>query len=546
MRRIIVVVLLLALGGRSGFAKNYLTEHFMSADFDLNGMSVTFTPDGSENFYAVSATNITEFPVDNSEHTFVSGVGVYPYFRTATFPDKKISIYGTEYSSMQISQKGVISFFSSSETGDSYELNSTYPNLSTHFSKVRVALFWDYLLDLDYGGYVTYSTLKDRMVVTYNNVSSWSSYNVNCNAQCELFFDGRIRMSWLNCSQGSYYGTSSAYSVLVGLSDGSGYSSSFKEADFSWIMEDQDMDGLPDEWEELYFGEIVFGEPDDDFDGDGLDNLTEYQIGTDPSVEDTDGDSLSDGDEVQNGTNPLVYDEVDTDADDDGLSNDEETAAGTNPDDPDSDDDGLTDGDEVHTHSTNPLDSDSDDDGLSDGDEVNTYLTSPLNADSDADGLSDGDEVNTYSCDPMDSDSDDDGLKDGEEVGTYSSDPNKADSDEDGLLDAWEIAHGFDPAVADRDSDSDHDGHSNYSEYVAGTDANNSNSCFKAACQHESGQMMIHWNAAEGRSYSVEYAAQLGAGGFSTVTNGITYPCSNCVIQTRNNQGFYRVSVELQ
>lgn len=46
---------------------------------------------------------------------------------------------------------------------------------------------------------------------------------------------------------------------------------------------DDDTDGLPDTWEEQYFGNLSFG-PNDDPDGDGLTNQQEYQRGTNPMV----------------------------------------------------------------------------------------------------------------------------------------------------------------------------------------------------------------------------------------------------------------------
>ena len=42
-----------------------------------------------------------------------------------------------------------------------------------------------------------------------------------------------------------------------------------------------------------------------DSDGDGLTDVEEQALGTDPNNPDTDGDGISDGDEVQNGTDPL-------------------------------------------------------------------------------------------------------------------------------------------------------------------------------------------------------------------------------------------------
>jgi hypothetical protein len=105
----------------------------------------------------------------------------------------------------------------------------------------------------------------------------------------------------------------------------------------------------------------------------------------------------------------------DPDDDNDGLTDVEEGILGTNPLDPDTDNDGLSDGDEVNIHHTNPLDADTDDDGLSDGDEVNIHGTDPLDPDTDDDGLPDGLEV-ANGTDPLDADSDDDGIPDGQDA----------------------------------------------------------------------------------------------------------------------------------
>jgi hypothetical protein len=76
---------------------------------------------------------------------------------------------------------------------------------------------------------------------------------------------------------------------------------------------------------------------------------------TSPHDADSDGNGVSDGEE---------------DFDGDGLSNLREFLLGTNPFNSDSDRDGLTDYDEVETYHSNPLKADTDDDGLSDLEET--------------------------------------------------------------------------------------------------------------------------------------------------------------------------------
>jgi len=95
---------------------------------------------------------------------------------------------------------------------------------------------------------------------------------------------------------------------------------------------DQDNDGMPDDWEVQNGLDPNRNDAAEDADGDGLTNLREYQLGTNPKNADTDGDGMPDGWEVQNGLNPKVND-CNGDLDGDGWTNCQEYFWGTNPND---------------------------------------------------------------------------------------------------------------------------------------------------------------------------------------------------------------------
>ena len=102
-----------------------------------------------------------------------------------------------------------------------------------------------------------------------------------------------------------------------------------------FVAVDSDNDGLPDEWELLWFGSLAQG-ANGDPDADGLTNAAEFNHGTIPTDSDTDNDFASDGFEVANNRDPLVSNDYLTDADGDRVPELYETANGTDPNNPNS------------------------------------------------------------------------------------------------------------------------------------------------------------------------------------------------------------------
>lgn len=140
-----------------------------------------------------------------------------------------------------------------------------------------------------------------------------------------------------------------------------------------------------------------------DSDGDGLSDVYELKIGSEPYLSDTDGDTVKDAEEVgENQSKPYdsdndgIIDVLDYDDDNDGLPSYLESKK-------DSDNDGLLD----------YLDSDSDSDGIADGVEAGR-----LNQDKNLDGIDDAFDASREGA----VDNNGDGIDDGIKLPDYNSD----------------------------------------------------------------------------------------------------------------------------
>lgn len=208
-------------------------------------------------------------------------------------------------------------------------------------------------------------------------------------------------------------------------------------------IKDSNGDGIPDWWDLQYFGYVVYG--GEDYDGDGLTNFQEFQLGTNPANTDTDGDGMPDGWEYYHQLNPKSAADASLDPDNDGLSNLWEYKLNLDPHAADTGNTGVPDGQK-----------DADYDGLTNLDEINVHRTDPVQYDTDGDGYNDGWEVrygfnplfdDTNNTDPMkrpDADYDGDGLTNiqEEQIGTS---PLLTDTDGDGYDDKTENDSGSDP-----------------------------------------------------------------------------------------------------
>ena len=118
---------------------------------------------------------------------------------------------------------------------------------------------------------------------------------------------------------------------------------------------DEDEDGLPDSYEIIIIKHLLFDNitisgideilPSDDYDGDGLPLVTEYELDTNPFMTDSDSDGISDYDETYiYSTNPIL-----NDTDCDGMGDGTEIDASLNPLSQDTDGNGALDSEEIVT-----------------------------------------------------------------------------------------------------------------------------------------------------------------------------------------------------
>ena len=105
---------------------------------------------------------------------------------------------------------------------------------------------------------------------------------------------------------------------------------------------DTDGHGLPDIWQQIYFGHTGVN-PNADPDGDGLSNLQEYKNHTNPLKADTDSDGLPDAWEIAHGLDPQYAGDAGLDYDNSGLSNLQDYLYGLDPNNADANGDGLPD-----------------------------------------------------------------------------------------------------------------------------------------------------------------------------------------------------------
>jgi hypothetical protein len=181
-------------------------------NYDMSYTSVTYSPDGSFDYYDACLATVSEFSTDPTGGTTLplSDDDSEP----VTLTGGSVSLYGTAYTEFHVGSNGYITF----TTGDT-DLSES---LDDHFDLPRISGLYDDLSP-NQSGTISWKELADRAAVTWEDVTEYSAGNQN-SFQIEMFFDGRIVVTYLGVA---------AVDGLVGLSAGLGTPPDFAMSDMS-------------------------------------------------------------------------------------------------------------------------------------------------------------------------------------------------------------------------------------------------------------------------------------------------------------------------
>lgn len=197
---------------RTAAATDYFTEIFQQDDNDLNSKSVLLTPIGANNYYDACRKSISALPTDptggqvlalsDDGSAMISPAG------------GSLLLYGIAYDAVWVNANGTLTF--DGPDADYRELTFT------HFARPAIAPLWDNFNPAA-EGVLSWKELPDRIAVTWDDVVD-AGLSSNSTFQAEMFFDGRIRLSWLE---------SGILDGLAGISRGGGRPADYRESDMS-------------------------------------------------------------------------------------------------------------------------------------------------------------------------------------------------------------------------------------------------------------------------------------------------------------------------
>jgi hypothetical protein len=192
---------------------DYFTEIFSASENDLDYLRLEFTPNGSGDYYGACLEPATEFPIGVSGASPLS-LGDDSSQAVTLENGKTVSLYGVSYSQYYVGSNGYVTF----TRGDS----SYSENLADHFKIPRISGLFDDL-NPSVGGAIYRQQLDDQAVVTFDRIPHYSGGGT-VSFQIQMFFDGRIAITWLQIGIAG---------GLAGLSEGTGSPVDFVNSDLS-------------------------------------------------------------------------------------------------------------------------------------------------------------------------------------------------------------------------------------------------------------------------------------------------------------------------
>lgn len=189
-------------------APDYFTEQFIT-DNDLDNTTFMFTPAGGQDFYAMCGDPMTSLPTNPAGGTALSMSDDDSQF-VALSGGQRVYLYGQPYNGVWVGSNGYLTLGQSDNDYDE--------TLAEHFAQPRIALLYDDLTPTA-SSTISWKQLGDRLAVSWENIPEFSSTNSNT-FQVELFFDGRVAMSYLGVD---------AADGIAGLSAGNGMPADFIE-----------------------------------------------------------------------------------------------------------------------------------------------------------------------------------------------------------------------------------------------------------------------------------------------------------------------------
>jgi hypothetical protein len=200
----------------------YFTQEMLG--FDLANNSVLFTPEPGVDFYGACTQSIFQLPT-NPAGGNVLALEDDDFQEITVGGGEVVSLYGTAYGSFFVGSNGYITF----TAGDDTYLES----LAEHFSLPRISALFDDL-NPEANGQISWKQTEDRVAVTWQNIPEYSNVGANT-FQIEMFFDGSIRISWLNIS---------CNDSIIGLSAGEDVPELYAETDISALIDCSEVPSL--------------------------------------------------------------------------------------------------------------------------------------------------------------------------------------------------------------------------------------------------------------------------------------------------------------